>query len=161
MTYTNKNCLDQSPTLSYPFVPTQNNSEELSQFEYAPCQLKPLPRQHCTLAQMLPFPSYVCFPFSMMFILHANLRFMFASLGSQPAIAATRSGQKNADTKMGYWSLTTCQSPGNEDPITDGRWSSCQKVVVKLLNCSLVVNGVAITGVNALVGPMYQVFEKY
>lgn len=48
--------------------------------------------------------------------------------------------------------MTTCQSPDHEDPVTDGRWRSWKKVAVKLLECSLVENGVGIKEeVNALV----------
>ena len=60
----------------------------------------------------------------------------------------------------GILELNHLPSPGNEDPITDGRWSSWQKVAVKLLNCSLVEDEVGITEVNALVGALHQVFES-
>lgn len=80
---------------------------------------------------------------------------MFCFPRKSPGHCCYQEWPESVESKMGYWSFTTCQSPGNEDPITNGRWSSWQKVAVKLLNCSLLVNVVGITEVNALVGAMF------
>ena len=130
LTYVNENCLDKLLLLSTPLSKFETTLKGLStpQSQYSPWASWSLSWESIVLQPNFSLcPGMFAFLLPAVFNLHVNLHFIFCLLRNLTCNSWYQEWPEIVDTEMGYWSLTTCQPPDHEDPVTDGGWSSWKK----------------------------------